>query len=128
MPYGGQDPTMPHGGQRPSGEGCQLLVGQVAQDGLGEDAVVRAAEGVGADVEGVGVDVEGPGVVSISAEPVDEGGGRVDPLCTQAEGLQVVGVPPRAAAYLEHRASRHDLGDPPEEGLECRVRGPLALT
>ena len=49
-------------------------------------------------------------------------------LGTQAEGLQVVGVPPRAAAYLEHRASRHDLGDPPEEGLECRVRGPLALT
>ena len=138
-PYGGQDPTTPYGGQRPSGEGCQcpsgegcqLLAGQVAQDGLGEDGVVRAAEGVGPDVEGVGLDVEGvgldvegPDVVVISAEPVDEGGGRVGPLDTQAEGLEVVGVPPRSAADLEHGASWHGLGNPPEEGLERRARGP----
>ena len=83
---------------------------------MSQDSVVRAAQGLGADLEG-------PGVVAAGAEPVDEGGGHVGPLGTQAEGLQLVGVPLPAAAYLEHRASWHGLDDPLEDGLECRARG-----
>ena len=62
-----------------------------------------------------------------SAEPVDEGGGRVGPQDQLAQGLEVVGVPPRTATDLEHRSSGRGLGNLPEECPQRRPRGAAGL-